>query len=318
MTKTLKDAEKITAEKLRNLTPSQVDELFAVVWDFRYDLTMKLIQSHEGIFRASGAKKSSRGWPLTLTEAEHIAHKEAAEHPTGPCAKALDRNQEILREISTLDTGVLAKLEDEFARRGGWTRAYLVTDGHAHSSMGCSTCNNGEYPTRFSWMIDYSGKSEEEIVEAAGDRACSVCYPSAPVNRGRRAPASVLSTQEEKDRAVSREKLTARKQEIADKKAAKAIYDADGGPLTAYSWTQKAHQKRDRRGNLVDVPEREFFDTLATLHAARGWLADCFDGWRGGSDHRDLNKVADAVALKEGKDRDTVIAEAKKRAARRG
>ncbi|MBX9920713.1 MAG: hypothetical protein K2Y33_12960 [Mycolicibacterium frederiksbergense] len=69
----------------------------------------------------------------------------------------------------------------EFDRRGGWTRAYLVqnTGGHVHNSMRCGTC----YPrTQYAWLTDYSGRDEEQIVYAAGELACTVCFPSAPVD----------------------------------------------------------------------------------------------------------------------------------------
>lgn len=68
----------------------------------------------------------------------------------------------------------------EFLARGGWTRAFLVNNagGHVHKSMACSTCF---FDTEFCWMVEYSGKDEAQIVEAAGVRACTVCYPSAPV-----------------------------------------------------------------------------------------------------------------------------------------
>lgn len=317
MNKTLKDAEETTPAQLKGMTPVQVDELFAAVWDERYNLKLSLMRSWDGVLRSVGARKVRGHWDMEIGTAERIAHERAAKDPKGAEAKALEAVNKTKMAISTLVTGVLAKLDFEFDRRGGWNRCYLVTDGHAHRTMHCSTCNNGEYPTRFSWMIDYSGKNEKEIVEAAGDRACSVCYPSAPVNRGQKAPTSILFTQEERDRDADRERRAARKKEIADKKAAKAITDADGGPLTVYSWTQKAHQKQTRNG-VVDVPERVFTDTLKTVHAARSWLTDQFEEWGGEvGTHRDIGKVADAVALKEGKDRDTVIAEARKRAAKR-
>lgn len=68
----------------------------------------------------------------------------------------------------------------EWTRRQGWRRAYLVTNngGHVHRSTECPTC----FPsTRFEWLTEQSGKDEAEIVELAGERACTVCYPSAPV-----------------------------------------------------------------------------------------------------------------------------------------
>ena len=74
----------------------------------------------------------------------------------------------------------MAPLEDEFRRRGGWTRAFLVsnTSGHVHKNMHCGTC----FPsTQYAWMTEFSGMDEAEIVDAAGERACTVCYPTAPV-----------------------------------------------------------------------------------------------------------------------------------------
>lgn len=72
-------------------------------------------------------------------------------------------------------------IDDEFEARGGWTRFFLVTGntgGHVHRSMSCSTCFA---TTQFVWLYNESGKNEDEIVERAGDGACTVCYPSAPV-----------------------------------------------------------------------------------------------------------------------------------------
>jgi hypothetical protein len=71
--------------------------------------------------------------------------------------------------------------ESEYRRRP-WTRFFLVNNngGHIHSSMDCSTCNNGKSPTRFGWLPNLSGQSEPEAVAAHGAILCTVCYPSAP------------------------------------------------------------------------------------------------------------------------------------------
>ena len=67
----------------------------------------------------------------------------------------------------------------EWDRRGGWTRAYLCvnTDGHVHRTMSCSTCHPS---TQFAFMTELSGKTEDEIIDAIGFQACTVCYPQAP------------------------------------------------------------------------------------------------------------------------------------------
>jgi 8-oxo-dGTP pyrophosphatase MutT (NUDIX family)/GNAT superfamily N-acetyltransferase len=66
---------------------------------------------------------------------------------------------------------------DEFSKRGGWSRFFLVPDGHIHSSMGCHSCRP---TTKFAWLPHLSGKSEGEAVEQHGPHLCTHCYPSAP------------------------------------------------------------------------------------------------------------------------------------------
>ncbi|BDZ52329.1 hypothetical protein GCM10025867_51370 (plasmid) [Frondihabitans sucicola] len=121
-----------------------------------------------------------------------------------------------LRELET-------PFHDEFNARGGWTRAYVVSGGHVHKSMGCSTC----FPTtRFSWVTDFSGHDEAEIVDAAGERACTVCYPSAPVDVLKKA--TRIFTEDERAAQADREKRAAEKVERDAKKAAKAIEHPTG------------------------------------------------------------------------------------------
>lgn len=78
-----------------------------------------------------------------------------------------------------------AKVEEVFteiaAECTGWARFFLVTGGHIHSSVACSTCNNGNSPTQFGWLTQLSGLTEKEAVEAHGAILCTVCFPSAPV-----------------------------------------------------------------------------------------------------------------------------------------
>lgn len=112
--------------------------------------------------------------------------------------------------------------EEEYSRRGGWTRAFLVTTGtgHVHRNRSCSTCYS---TTRFVWLPEYSGKAEATIVDDAGKQACTVCYPSAPVESLRRA-----SKIEAPDRRAARLEREAAKA-IRDKKnEEKSIFNPDG------------------------------------------------------------------------------------------
>lgn len=304
-------------EKLMTMSPRDVDEEFAAVWEEEYRLKSSRARAYGRVMKMAGAKQSWSGaWTgMNLDEALASLRETAGRVPGSSAGDMVKEWDRIDGELLALWGGPEAVLTAEFDRREGWGRAYLVTDGHVHRSTNCSSCNKGAELTKFTWMIEYSGKTEKEIVQAAGDRACTICYPSAPVAKGLEAPKSVMFTPEEIDRAAERDRLVKRKAEIAAAKAAKAITDVDGEPLKVYTWTKRAHQKRHRRtGEIVDVPEQEFFDALPTLHQARAWLTGQFEEWRGNTvQHRDFQKVARAVAAKEGKDEATVIAEAEKR-----
>jgi hypothetical protein len=312
--KTFVQAQEVTPAQLRHMHPPQVDEYFEAAWEERYARTARLMRAWDQVFYAAGARRrSGNSWDMYLSA---VQEKAKAAEPGSRLAVTMRSVTSIQAEIDSLDHTVLAKLDNEYERRP-WLRAHLaITNGkgHIHRSMRCSTCNKGESPTRFHWMIDWSGKTEEEIIEAAGTDACTVCFRDAPVARGEKAPDRTMFAAFEVEAAKARQERAAAKAKRDADKEAKAIYAGDGGPLTVWTWTQKAHQKRSR-GRLVDVPEREFSDTLKTLHAARGWLTDRYD--RDAGQHRDLHKVADAVALKEGKTRAAVLTEAKERARRR-
>jgi hypothetical protein len=117
-------------------------------------------------------------------------------------------------------------LEDEFKRRGGWTRAFIVPAGHVHNTTRCSTCNNGIYATKFHWLTEYSAKDEAEIVEAAGERACTVCYPTAPAETLSR-PTRLFTP----DEVEAQQNRDARAQKRAEKEAAQLINPLNGKVL---------------------------------------------------------------------------------------
>jgi hypothetical protein len=135
---------------------------------------------------------------------------------------------------------LIAPLHDEFARRGGWTRYYLVEGGHLHRNVSAWDCSRTMATAQY-WMTDLSGMSEAEVIELAGDRVCTVCYPAAPVAvLGR---PSKLLTKSEAEKAAAR---TAR-QQAADAKAAKAaaaaITDVDGSPLKGFIDTVRTERE---------------------------------------------------------------------------
>ena len=150
---------------LEVLTPAEIDQLWI---DATADSRMYWERANEQSLSANRYAKAGGHYKV---QAERYAEK----------AKELrEKSNELYREES-------APYQAEWDRRGGWTRAYVVPDGHIHKSTCCHTL----YPTTLiSWLPDQSGLSEEEIVKHAGVHACTVCYPTAPVEELRAAEAA--------------------------------------------------------------------------------------------------------------------------------
>lgn len=227
-------------------------------------------------------------------------------------AKLAEQVDKIGAEVLVILTDDVSPLEQEFHRRGGWTRYYLVdnSNGHVHKDTRCSTC----FPsTVYSWLIEQSGMTAEDLVELAGVQACTVCFPWAPVDVLKRK--SQLESPERKAARLERE---AKKAEREAKKAAKAITTPEGNPLRVYTQHYPERQVV-RNGVVVKVhPAHDGYDTLETLAAAKSWLADQYEAWRGNNGtHRNLDLVARSIAHKLGTTPEVEIEAAKKRAKNR-
>lgn len=121
-------------------------------------------------------------------------------------------------------------LEAEYDRRP-WTRAYVVPGGHVHADYHCRTLRPD---TRRYLAAQVSGLDEEQVVAAAGERACTVCYPSAPVDALNR-KSTIFTPDEERaelDRAARADKRAART--VAQ--AGRGIGNPDGTPLRTHSY----------------------------------------------------------------------------------
>ena len=98
-------------------------------------------------------------------------------------APTAERARRLVTELDAANDHLAAlneKVATENEKYTGWSRFYLVTSspGHVHSTMACQTCN---FRTRFGWVTELSGKTEQEAVSELGSNLCSVCFPSAPV-----------------------------------------------------------------------------------------------------------------------------------------
>mgnify|MGYP001576896077 CR=1 FL=1 len=214
------------------------------------------------------------GWKMTWDEVEAKTDAVLAD-PAAFRRHEHVRNREELAELQGKLAGLIAEeepLEAEFVRRGGWSRAFLVAngDGHVHSSMDCSTCNRGERQTQFQWMINYSGGSEDEIVADAGYRACTVCFPSAPVGDARSLPTRMF-TDDEVVAAKSREERAAAKL-ARDAKRIEAALTPDGSEFVVQ--TEVPNSARSQWGQTERFKTERAAMTWALNHTAsrRFWL----------------------------------------------
>ncbi|HLR96161.1 MAG TPA: hypothetical protein VK053_16690 [Jiangellaceae bacterium] len=216
--------------------------------------------SFDSLHRAIGDRKQDGSWGKSDEQVIEAAREwvalavgGAASEATGarlrgPLRDALAAREEAERAQEQVDG-----LQEAFRIRGGWNRAFLVANagGHVHSSMACSTCRP---TTQYAWMTDYSGADEDTIVADAGYRACTVCYPSAPVGDERSLPTKMLSDEEKHD-AARREKERAAREGKKAKAAANAP-TSTGEPLTI-------------RDGMSRYPQ-----TLKTERTARTWAID--------------------------------------------
>jgi hypothetical protein len=133
-------------------------------------------------------------------------------------------------ELAALKTKSLP-YENEYVARGGWNRVFLAksVNGHAHNGQDCSTCHNGEYRTQFAWLVQYSGQDEAEIVADAGERACTTCYPTAPVD----AKGTKMFTPDEVEAQKAREEREAERARKTKEAADKSITTPEGDKLYA-------------------------------------------------------------------------------------
>lgn len=247
-------------------------------------------------------------WTYTADEVLRLA-EDKADHDT----TYVGRNaKEALAKYSALGAEKAANeaeqrpLHEEYKRRP-WTRAFLVTDGHVHRSTECSTCFD---TTKFTWLVDLSGSDEAKIVELAGERACTVCYPTAPTLRSFE-KASPLFTEEEAERNRQREQRAAEKVERQVQKIAKGL-TVDGSEFEC-QWTETNGRRWDgATRTYVDGPVVHT-ERFKTEKAAVQWVVQerswGQEGPRTAEKRPAFDAIYQAVATKHGKTVEEVVAE---------
>lgn len=224
-----------------------------------------------------------------LAQAEARADAEGAERYEGQLdylrSQVAGTEDKIAEAEAALDAIRALRLphEQEYRARGQWTRAFLATSagGHVHSSMNCSTCNNGLAPTKFAWLTEFSGMDEADIIDAAGSDCCTVCYPDAPVESLAR-PRRMFSP-EEKAKQADRIAREQKRSEVAAKRIANGL-TPDGSELVVYTEPEGGRFRR--------YPER-----FKTERAAVIWATDHFSWQRPGYDQPERQAARDAAVL---------------------
>lgn len=264
-------------------TPIEIDTELARLWGEEADLVAGLTRT-EGYLRR--ARKENLPW-----EADNIKRYEA------------DIERMAAELVAVRDE--TNPYTDEFTRRGGWKRYFLVTNtnGHVHRGMHCNTCFR---TTTYAWLIDLADCDEGAMIEEWGEKACTVCFPEAPTNPFYNRPARV-------DREA-REARDAEKAARAADKASKAITAPDGGPLKVPAGTYK---------NYRTGATENSFDTYATKVAASRALSAAIKdfGWYGPTHPNDFAAAIPVLieALEAaGIDTAPIVARAKKASAKDG
>jgi hypothetical protein len=193
---------------------------------------------------------------------------------------------------------------NEIYKLHNWNRAFLVQNngGHVHKTMDCNTC----FPTtEFDWLVDYSSDSETTIVEAAGNTACTVCYPSAPADVLNR-PSTIVTA----DKIAKAEAKAERDAKKAEKIAKRPT--ADGSELIVSELWHISQNKELKTERAAELWFAEAGEKLTKDYYSKDW------GTEGCAKVRnDMERVAIALSEKRHLSVGTILAELEKRVQKR-
>jgi hypothetical protein len=293
-------------QSLTEQTPSQIDaQIFANlqgIWTAEAQVQSDLVSLHSLV-----GDKKEYGWGRGQRQGVwQLADSEVIVRATEQAAKGNDRFHQETRERLASYHAQLTEIEllrwanriqeEEYTRRGGWTRAYLVdtVDGHVHNTTTCPSWNKGIYATQFHWLTELSGQNESEIVELAGERACTICYASAPVDTFKR-PSKLEGPAQRTEREAREARAAVKAARDAEKTAAQVL-----DPVT-----DKVLFKSDRAATNAIAERLSSLCWYGESHpSAQEWLTD-------------IKKIRVALAAKGvAYDYDKALASARKRVAR--
>lgn len=291
-----------------SMSPAEIDKAMGEQMGEKYRREAYVERAMVDVFYGADARKvygrGPQSWNMTRADAIAAVRAAAADenmpgYKRSEHANRIERYDAAAAAVAEV-AAVIAGYQAEFVARGGWTRAFLVTNtgGHVHSSMDCSQC----YPTtQYQLMWPYSGKDEEHIVADAGERACTVCYPSAPVG----VTGTKMFTDDEVKAAAAREERAKAKADRDAKRIANAL-TPDGSEF------------------VVSYPgynDREGRESFKTERAAVQWVVQymAWDSYStpGGTEDKTpaYDAIIAAVAEKHGRSVEDVRAEVESKVA---
>lgn len=195
------------------------------------------------------------------------AYRTAREEALAQAMNELDAIRDEIRPLAAI------------AKTGAWTRFVLVPGGHLHRGFYCSTLRN---TTTTGLMPEYSGADEAEIVDLAGEVACTVCFPSAPVDRPTRIPALVAEREAREAEAAERaaKKVAAQAAQIT---VGRKVYKSQRAAENEISWEIESYVGR-RFQVAQDDAHRAHLDNLAAEDLAQARtiaqaIAEAVDGY---------------------------------------
>lgn len=235
---------------VQSMTPKDIDVELARIWgdEKRWEHYIQSTMAMHERDRARDARRGARPRELDDRQKEQLA--------------GYEKNLAAARAEAK-------PFNDEFQRRGGWQRYFLVTNGngHVHKGMNCSTCRR---TTQYAWLIELADKPHKEMVDEFGESACTTCFPDAPSMYQKMKAAGHISGAQRADDAqrAERQAERARRQAAKDEKGIKA---PDGTPLRITKvWSARPEEVKSlvtARRELVE----SLLDFFNRAHATGGY-----------------------------------------------
>lgn len=262
---------------LTTASPADIDARL-VALEFENSILMAKFQRELKIANGSGPEEARQAAAAEAMKIQKIAH---------PVRRELNDIEAEWRRRGMIAAGVdIYDYNRNPHMFPGWSRVWVVPGGHCHRSRTCHSLyadTTTILAPRDILKRDLSGATEEEIVAAVGERACTFCYPSAPVDR----PSTIVLPDEDA-KMKARAEREAKRQAAAAAKAAKAITYRDGSRIRHDGW-------------FIDT-EAEARRIYVQTHADAAWDAYRFGAQRHEELKAGVEHLLIAIADKHGRD----------------